>query len=86
LQTQEEFIEVGTDTNARDFQARRLNIRVQLKDGTKVLAHTVNDTGITNTRPLIAIMENYQTPDGDIMIPDVLQEYMGKKIITKTKK
>lgn len=86
LQTQEEFIEVGTDTNARDFQARRLNIRVQLKDGTRVLAHTVNDTGITNTRPLIAIMENYQTPDGDIMIPDVLQEYMGKKLITKIKK
>lgn len=82
LPTTEEFIEVGTDTNARDFQARRLNIRVQLKDGTKVLAHTVNNTGITNTRPLIAIMDNYQNPDGSITIPEVLQDYMGKELIS----
>ena len=82
LPTQQEFIEVGTDTNATDYQTRRLNIKVQLKDGTKVLAHTVNNTGITNTRPLISILDNYQNPDGSVNIPKVLQEYMGKEKIT----
>lgn len=82
LPTQNEFTEVGTDTNATDFQARRLNIKVQMKDGTKVLAHTVNNTGITNTRPLIAILDNYQNPDGSVTVPEVLQDYVGKKIIT----
>lgn len=86
LPTQQEFIEVGTDTNATDYQARRLNIKIQLKDGTKVLAHTVNNTGITNTRPLIAILDNYQNANGSVTVPKVLQEYVGKEKISPKSK
>lgn len=82
LPTLREFIEVGTDTNATDFQARRLNIKVQDKKGNKKLAHTVNDTGITNTRPLITILDNYQNADGSVTIPKILQDYVGKKKIS----
>lgn len=82
LPTQQEFIEVGTDTNATDYQARRLNIKIQMKNGEKILAHTVNNTGITNTRPLIAILENYQNSDGSVNVPEVLQNYVGKKVLT----
>lgn len=82
LPVSKKFIEVGTDTNARDYQARRLNIKYQDKEGNKKLAHTVNDTGITNARPLIAILENYQNEDGSVTVPKVLQDYVGKKTIT----
>lgn len=80
-----EFIEVGTDTNATDFQARRLNIKYKGKDGKNNLAYTVNNTGITSTRPIIAILENYQNEDGSVKVPEVLQAYMGKSKISEAK-
>ncbi len=78
LPSQKEFIEVGTDTNAGDFQARRLNIR----SSDKRYAHTVNDTGCPMGRVLIAIIDNYQNADGSVTVPEVLQNYVGKKILT----
>ncbi|GAB4285452.1 MAG: serine--tRNA ligase [Candidatus Dojkabacteria bacterium] len=83
LPGQKELIEVGTDTNTTDFQARRLNIKYQTKNGEKNLCHTVNDTGIAMGRTLIAIIDNYQQSDGSIKIPKVLQKYMGKEFIRK---
>lgn len=81
LPSQKEFIEVGTDTNTTDFQARRLNIKFQDEDGNKKFVHTVNDTGCPMGRVLIAILDNYQNPDGSVTIPKVLQKYLGKEKI-----
>ncbi len=79
LCSQKAFMEVGTDTNATDFQARRMNIKIKRADGTTELAHTVNDTAIAMGRMLIAIIDNYQQSDGTIKIPQVLRKYIGNK-------
>ncbi len=85
LPSQKTFMEVMSDTNATDFQARRLNIRYQTEDGGKEYVHTVNDTGCAMGRMIIAILDNYQKSDGSVQIPEVLQKYIGKKIITVKK-
>ncbi len=82
LPGQKDFMETGTNTNATDFQARRMNIKYIDKQGNKGLCHTVNDTGVPD-RMLIAIIENYQQSDGSIKIPDVLVPYMKKEYIGK---
>src|SRR5690606_820981 len=69
LPGQREFMEIGTDTNTTDYQARRLNIKVERKDKTKEFAHTVNDTGVAMGRMIIAIIDNYQQSDGTIKVP-----------------
>jgi seryl-tRNA synthetase len=66
-----------------DFQARRLKIRYKMRDGKTLFAHTLNNTAIASPRILIAILENYQREDGSILIPKVLQPYLGKKVIEK---
>jgi len=83
LPGQKIFMEVGTDTNATDFQARRMNIKYIDKNGDKKLCHTVNDTGVAMGRMIIAIIDNYQQSDGSILVPEVLQPYMGKNKIVK---
>jgi len=84
LPGQQEFMEVMTDTNATDYQARRLKIRY--KDGDKTsFAHTVNDTGCAMGRMIIAILDNYQQPDGSVKVPEVLQAYVGKKVLIPQK-
>lgn len=82
LPSQKEFIEVGTDTNAQDFQARRLNIKFIDENGAKKYVHTVNDTGCPMGRVLIAILDNYQNRDSSVTIPEVLQKYIGKEKIS----
>lgn len=78
------YVEVGSLTNCTDFQARNLNIRVQLKNNDKVFLHTLNNTLVATSRALIAIVENNQQADGSIKIPKVLQPYMnGQKVISK---
>lgn len=81
LPGQKEWMEVGTDTNTTDFQARRLNIKIQRKDGSKEFAHTVNDTGLAVERTIISIIDHYQQSNGTIKVPKVLQKYMGKDVI-----
>src|SRR3989344_4487273 len=84
LPTQGEFIELGSNTDAWDYQARRMNIRYLSKDKQKKLAHTVNDTGIPMGRMIITILDNYQNPDGSVTVPEVLRPYLGKdKIVPK---
>lgn len=70
--------EVTSASNCTDYQARRLGIRFKTpgKKGTKFV-HTLNGTAIAISRALIAILENHQQPDGSIMIPKVLQPYLG---------
>ncbi|MCF7844958.1 MAG: serine--tRNA ligase [Kiritimatiellales bacterium] len=60
-----------------DFQARRLNIKYEDKDGNKQFVHTLNNTCIASPRILIPLLEIYQKEDGTITIPDVLRPYMG---------
>ncbi len=64
-----------------DFQARRLKIRYKNRKGEMLFAHTLNNTAVASPRILIAILENYQEEDGSIVIPEVLQSYLGKKVI-----
>ena len=71
-------MEVMTDTNTTDYQARRLNIRYRGTDGGTRIACTVNDTGCAVGRMIIAVLENYQQPDGTILVPEALQPVLGK--------
>lgn len=80
--TTKTYEEVGSISNCTDFQARNLNIKVQLRNGEKAVVHTLNNTVVATSRALIAIMENNQQKDGSIKIPKVLQKYMnGQKKI-----
>lgn len=75
--------ETMSDSFMGDFQARRLKIRYKTKDGQTLFAHTLNNTAIASPRILIAILENYQQKDGSVLIPKVLQPYIGKKVIAR---
>ncbi len=72
------YREISSCSNFEDFQARRANIRFKRKGkkGTE-LVHTLNGSGLAVGRTVAAILENYQQPDGSIIIPKVLQPYMG---------
>lgn len=72
----ESWLEVSSCSNFVDFQARRAGIRFK-GDGRKGFVHTLNGSGLALPRVLVAVMENYQTSDGRIRIPTVLQPYMG---------
>jgi len=77
-----EWLEVSSCSNCGDFQARRANIRYRSSpDAKPQFVHTLNGSGLALPRVLIAIMENYQQADGSITIPEVLQPYVGEKII-----
>ncbi len=85
LPGQNAFREISSCSNCGDFQARRMNTRFRNSEG-KVQGpvHTLNGSGLAVGRTLVAILENYQQPDGSVVIPDVLQPYMGgKKVIGK---
>ncbi|HPF20266.1 MAG TPA: serine--tRNA ligase [Syntrophomonas sp.] len=73
-----EYKEISSCSNCEDFQARRANIRYRPADGSKVrYAHTLNGSGVAVGRTVAAIMENYQQPDGSVVVPKVLRPYMG---------
>ena len=78
----DEWLEVSSCSNCGDFQARRASIRYRPSPEEKPqFVHTLNGSGLALPRVLIAIMENYQQPDGSITIPEVLQPYVGEKVI-----
>jgi seryl-tRNA synthetase len=78
LPGQARFREISSCSNCGDFQARRMSTRYRGKDGkVKGHVHTLNGSGLAVGRTLIAILENYQEPDGSIRIPDALRPYMG---------
>lgn len=79
-----EWLEVSSVSNVRDFQARRANIKYRPADGGKArYLHTLNGSGLGLPRTLIAIMEQYQQADGSILIPEVLRPWMGGVDIIK---
>lgn len=76
-----EYGETHSASNMRDFQCRRNNIKIKKEDGTKVVAYSLNNTAIALPRFLIALVEQYQTKEGKIRVPEKLQPYMGKELI-----
>ncbi|HEX2752913.1 MAG TPA: serine--tRNA ligase [Alphaproteobacteria bacterium] len=78
LPGQNAYREISSCSVCGDFQARRMMARYRL-DGEKQTryVHTLNGSGVAVGRCLIAVLENYQQPDGSVLIPDVLQPYMG---------
>ncbi len=80
LPGQQAYREISSCSNFGDFQARRAKIRYKGPSG-KGLVHTLNGSGLAVGRTLVAILENYQTAEGNIRIPTVLQPYMGGRTI-----
>lgn len=76
-----DFAEITSTSNCTDYQARRLNIRYRTESGETNFVHTLNGTAIVTSRFPIAVVEQCQQEDGTIRVPEVLQKYLGKKII-----
>ncbi len=78
LPGQNTYREISSCSNCGDFQARRMMARYK-KEGDKATkyVHTLNGSGVAVGRCLIAVLENYQQPDGSVIVPDVLKPYMG---------
>ena len=82
MQGQNAFREIVSCSNCLDYQARRLKIRFRDKTNEQTqYVHTLNSTLVATSRTLVAIMENFQTKDGHIVVPEVLQKYVGKNMI-----
>ena len=75
--SQDTYREISSCSNMGDFQARRMSARYRVGEKKTELVHTLNGSGLAVGRTLLAIMENYQQADGSIVVPLVLQPYMG---------
>ena len=81
LPGQNKYVEVSTCSNCESFQARRANIRYRPAAKAKPeFVHTLNGSGVAVGRTLAAILENYQQPDGNIIVPEVLRPYLGRYV------
>ena len=84
LPSQGTYREISSCSNFESFQARRMKARWRNDTTNKTeLLHSLNGSGLAIGRTLIAIMENYQTKDGDILIPDALRKYMNNESVIK---
>ncbi len=83
LPWQKSWTEIGSLSNARDFQARRGNMRYKSKTGETKLLHTLNASGLATSRLMVALLETYQNKDGSITVPEVLRKFVGKDVIVK---
>ena len=78
LPGQNAYREISSCSNCGDFQARRMMARYKSSgDKNTTYVHTLNGSGVAVGRALIAVLENYQQPDGSVVIPDALKPYMG---------
>lgn len=76
------WLEASSCSNFENFQARRANIRYRKSENKKLdFLHTLNGSGLATSRLMVSILENYQTPEGKVIVPEVLQKYTGFKII-----
>ncbi|MFA6667180.1 MAG: serine--tRNA ligase [Bacilli bacterium] len=81
------YKEVSSVSNARDYQARRGKIRYKDQDGKMHFCHTLNGSGLATSRVFPAILEQFQQEDGSVLIPEVLQPFMGGlKVLKPIKK
>lgn len=86
LPGQKLFREISSCSNFESFQARRANIRFKREGkGKTEFVHTLNGSALAVGRTWVAIVENYQQPDGSILIPEALRPYMGAERITARK-
>jgi seryl-tRNA synthetase len=84
LPGQQLFREISSCSNFGSYQARRANIRYRPEGKNKTeFVHTLNGSGLAVGRTWLAIVENYQQPDGSVVIPEVLRSYVGAERITK---
>ena len=83
---QKKYFEVCSCSNLGDAQSRRLKIRAKDENGTTYLPHTLNNTCVAPPRMLIALLENNLQADGSVLVPKVLQPYMGGKTVLVPKK
>ncbi len=74
---EEKYREIASASYFHDFQTRRLGIKYKDENGKIKFAHSLNNTAIPTPRILVSLIENFQTADGKIKIPEVLQKYMG---------
>ncbi len=79
--SENKYRETHSCSNCTDYQARRLNTRYKTKTGEGGFVHILNGT-VFSERPILAILENYQEPDGSVRVPKVLQEFVGKETIS----
>ena len=78
LPGQDRFREISSCSVCGDFQARRMNARFRPAEGKgNRFVNTLNGSGVAVGRALIAILENYQNPDGSVTVPEALRPYMG---------
>ena len=78
----DKWLEVSSCSNFKDYQARRANIKFRRKIGEKPeFVHTLNGSGVALPRLVVALIENYQTEDGHVVIPEVLRPYIGVDVI-----
>ncbi|MCC6381133.1 MAG: serine--tRNA ligase [Dehalococcoidia bacterium] len=78
-----EWLEVSSASNCLDFQARRANIRYRpTPEAGARHPHMLNASGLALVRTLIAVLENFQQPDGSVLLPEVLRPYMGTDLLT----
>ena len=78
LPGQAAYREISSCSNCEDFQARRAQIRYRKEKKSKpIFVHTLNGSGLAVGRTLVSILENYQQPDGSVIIPEALRPYMG---------
>ncbi len=77
LPAQNTYREISSVSNCEAFQARRMQARFKNAQGKNELVHTLNGSGLAVGRTLVAVLENYQQADGSVLIPEVLQPYMG---------
>jgi len=81
--SEKRFRETHSDSYLLDFQSRRLNIRYKTIGGKLKFVHSLNNTGVAVPRILISLIENHQRANGNIVIPSVLQPYIGLGEIKK---
>lgn len=80
---QNSYLEVSSCSNFEDFQARRMNLRFKGADGKNRFCHTLNGSGTALARLFVALLENFQQPDGSILVPEALRPYFGADKISK---
>jgi len=80
IPSQGKYREITSTSNCTEFQARRLGIRVRDDEGVHSAA-TLNGTLCAMTRMIVAILENFQQPDGSVVVPEVLRPYLGEDVL-----
>ncbi|MFE2511850.1 serine--tRNA ligase [Streptomyces naganishii] len=78
----EAYVEVSSVSNARDYQARRGNIRYRPQQGKSTFVHTLNGSGLATSRLVPALLEQHQRADGTVEVPDVLRKWIPSGVLT----